>query len=139
MLTSSIGDMDIDLVFKMLKKAQEDKYKLLLELEAVDMKISLLEREKVKINNSHFKDFISQRIRLDKTSDEKTSVSDLWRAYRYWTELTGSNKYSQIEFIKCIQDRFGNPHEGKWFTGLFVFNTQEDVDCYDEQSQQKVV
>ncbi len=81
--------------------------------------------------------FCQERCRIDKDSDEQSSVSDVWRAYRYWHEAVGggNKKLAQVEFMKRFNEEFyqGQPKQGKFYNGLFVFNTEEDVATYDEE------
>ena len=81
--------------------------------------------------------FCQERCRIDKDSDEQASVSDVWRAYRYWHEAVGggNKKLAQVEFMKRFNEEFyqGQPKQGKFYNGLFVFNTEEDVATYDEE------
>jgi len=77
------------------------------------------------------------RIRVDRDSDEQASISDIWRSYRYWHEAIGGagKKLSQAELIKRLEDEFGKATQSKFYTGVFVFNTEEDVEQYDEQKK----
>ena len=81
--------------------------------------------------------FCQERCRIDKDSDEQSSVSDVWRAYRYWHEAVGggNKKLAQVEFMKRFNEEFyqGQPKQGKFYNGLFVFNTEEDVASYDDE------
>ena len=76
------------------------------------------------------------RIRVDRDSDEQCSIADIWRSYRYWNEAVGGGagkKLTQAEVVKRLEDEFGKASQGKFYTGLFVFNTEEDVEAHDEQ------
>jgi phage/plasmid-associated DNA primase len=79
--------------------------------------------------------FCQERCRIDPGSDEDTSVSDVWKAYRYWHESVGGSgkKLSQVEFLKRFNEEYyqGQPKQGKMYSGLQVFNTEEDVAEYD--------
>lgn len=77
------------------------------------------------------------RMRVNRDSDESTSMADIWRAYRYWYEAVGGagKKLAQAELNRRLEDEFGKPKEGKYFMGVFVFNTEEDVDEYDTANQ----
>lgn len=81
--------------------------------------------------------FCRERCRIDPTSDEHCTVTDVWRAYKYWHESVGggNKKLSQVEFKKRFDEDFyqGVPHQGKNYNGVFVFNTEEDVAAYDEE------
>ena len=81
--------------------------------------------------------FCQERCRIDKDSDEQASVSDVWRAYKYWHEAVGggNKKLAQVEFMKRFNEEFyqGEPKQGKLYNGLFVFNTEEDVVAYDDE------
>ena len=81
--------------------------------------------------------FCQERCRIDKDSDEQSSVSDVWRAYRYWHEAVGggNKKLAQVEFMKRFNEEFyqGQPKQGKFYNGLFVFNTEEDIAAYDDE------
>ena len=80
--------------------------------------------------------FCQERCRIDKDSDEQSTVGDVWKAYRYWHEVVGggNKKLAQVEFMKRFNEEFyqGQPKQGKFYNGLFVFNTEEDVAAYDE-------
>lgn len=84
--------------------------------------------------------FCQERCRIDKDSDEHATVSDVWRAYRYWHEAVGGSgkKLSQVEFTKRFNEEYyqGQPKQGKQYNGLFVFNTEEDVETYEENKRQ---
>jgi P4 family phage/plasmid primase-like protien len=75
------------------------------------------------------------RMRIDRDSDEKATLSDIWRAYRYWYEAVGGagKKLTQAELNRRLEDEFGKPKESKFYSGLFVFNTEEDAEAYDEE------
>ena len=77
------------------------------------------------------------RMRVNRDSDESVSLTDIWRAYRYWYEAVGGagKKLAQADLNRRLEDEFGKPKEGKYFRGVFVFNTEEDVDAYDSASQ----
>ena len=78
------------------------------------------------------------RIRVDRDSDEQCSIADVWRSYRYWNEAVGGGagkKLTQAELVKRLEDEFGKASQGKFYTGIFVFNTEEDVEAYDEQKK----
>ncbi len=81
--------------------------------------------------------FCQERCRIDKDSDEQSTVSDVWRAYRYWHEAVGGGgkKLAQVEFMKRFNEEYyqGQPKQAKFYNGLFVFNTEEDVVAYDDE------
>jgi phage/plasmid-associated DNA primase len=79
--------------------------------------------------------FRYSRIRVDRDSDEQATINDIWRSYRYWHEAVGGvgRKITQTQLIKRLEDEFGKASQNKFYTGLFVFNTEEDVEQYDEQ------
>jgi hypothetical protein len=83
--------------------------------------------------------FCQERCRINRDSDEQASVSDVWRAYRYWHEAVGGSgkKLSQVEFMRRFNDEYyqGQPKQGKFYDSLFVFNTEEDVATYDEEKK----
>jgi hypothetical protein len=70
-------------------------------------------------------------------------VSDVWRAYRYWHEAVGggNKKLAQVEFMKRFNEEFyqGQPKQGKFYNGLFVFNAEEDVAAYDDERRENGV
>ena len=73
------------------------------------------------------------RMRVDRDSDEKCTLTDIWRAYRYWYEAVGGagKKLTQADLNRRLEDEFGRPKESRYYSGLFVFNTEEDADAYD--------
>ena len=77
------------------------------------------------------------RMRVNRDSDEKTTINDVWRAYRYWYEAVGGagKKLTQAELNRRLEDEFGKPKEGKFYGGVFVFNTEEDTETYDEEQR----
>jgi len=81
--------------------------------------------------------FCQERCRIDPTSDEEATISDVWRAYRYWHEAVGGSgkKLSQVEFLKRFNEEYyqGQPKQGKIYSGLFVFNTEEDASAHDSE------
>jgi len=74
------------------------------------------------------------RIRVDRDSDKQCTVTDIWRSYRYWQEAVGGvgKKLSQAELVRRLEDEFGKASQGKFYTGVFVFNTEEEIEQYDE-------
>ena len=78
------------------------------------------------------------RMRVNHSSDEKCTLTDIWRAYRYWYEAVGGagKKLTQADLNRRLEDEFGRPKESKYYSGLFVFNTEEDADAYDIERQQ---
>ena len=81
--------------------------------------------------------FCQERCRIDPTSDDAATVSDVWKSYRYWHEAVGGSgkKLSQVEFLKRFNEEYyqGQPKQDKHYPGLFVFNTEEDVNSYDSE------
>jgi P4 family phage/plasmid primase-like protien len=77
------------------------------------------------------------RIRVDRDSDSQCTVTDIWRSYRYWQEAVGGvgKKLTQVELVRRLEDEFGKPSQGKFYTGVFVFNTEEEVEQYDEEKR----
>ena len=75
------------------------------------------------------------RMRVNRDSDEKCTLTDIWRAYRYWFEAVGGagKKLTQADLNRRLEDEFGRPKESKYYSGLFVFNTEEDADKYDTE------
>ena len=73
-------------------------------------------------------------MRYEKDSDDQCTINDIWRAYRYWHEAVGGSggkKLSQSELLKRLEDQFGKARQGKFFPGVFVFNTEEDLEDYE--------
>lgn len=81
--------------------------------------------------------FRYSRMRVDRDSDEQSTLNDVWRSYRYWQEAVGGvgKKLTQAELQRRLEDEFGKPSQGKFYSGLIVFNTEEDVEQYDEQKR----
>ena len=77
------------------------------------------------------------RIRVDRDSDKQCSITDVWRSYRYWQEAVGGvgKKLTQVELVRRLEDEFGKASQGKFYTGVFVFNTEEEVEQYDEEQR----
>lgn len=75
------------------------------------------------------------RMRVDRDSDERCNINDIWRAYRYWYEAVGGagKKLTQADLNRRLEDEFGKAKESKFYSGLFVFNTEEDAETYDEE------
>ena len=84
--------------------------------------------------------FCQERCRIDPTSDEAATVSDVWKSYRYWHEAVGGSgkKLSQVEFLKRFNEEYyqGQPKQGKHYPGLFVFNTEEEVTSHDNEKSE---
>jgi P4 family phage/plasmid primase-like protien len=76
------------------------------------------------------------RIRQNKSSDNLLPFDDIWRAYRRWNEEVGGNgkKLTQKELMQRLEDEFGKPRENKYFSGVFVFDSAEDLEEYDKQA-----
>ena len=88
-----------------------------------------------------FARFRNSRIRVDRDSDEQTTIADIWRSYRYWQEAVGGagKKLSQAELIARLQNEFGPARQNRFYTGLLVFNTEEDLVQYDQEQLLKIV
>ena len=73
------------------------------------------------------------RMRIDRDSDEQTTLTDVWRSYRYWYEAVGGagKRLTMAELTKRLEDEFGKLSQGKYYRGVVVFNTEEDVEEYD--------
>ena len=99
--------------------------------------IVMTESQKYRDTFDSLNKFCQERCRIDPASDEQASVSDVWKAYRYWHEVVGggNKKLAQIEFTRRFNEEFyqGQPKQGKFYDSLFVFNTEEDVIAYDEE------
>ena len=83
--------------------------------------------------------FKSARIRVDRDSDEQVTVNDVWRSYRYWYDAVGGagKKLQQADLIRRLDIDLGKPSQGKFYRGVIVFNTEEDIDKYDEEKRQE--
>jgi P4 family phage/plasmid primase-like protien len=81
------------------------------------------------------------RMRVDRDSDEKVTINDVWRAYRYWYEAVGGagKKLTQAELNRRLEDEFGKAKEGKFYSGVFVFNTEEDTEAFDEERKLAII
>lgn len=77
--------------------------------------------------------FKSARIRMQKDSDEQVTLNDIWRSYRYWYDAVGGagKKLQQADLMRRLDTDLGKPSQGKFYRGLVVFNTEEDVETYD--------
>ena len=77
------------------------------------------------------------RIRVDRDSDKQCTITDVWRSYRYWQEAVGGvgKKLTQAELVRRLEDEFGKATQGKFYTGVFVFNTEEEIEEYDEEKR----
>lgn len=75
------------------------------------------------------------RIRQNKSSDNIVSFEDIWRSYKYWNEEVGGNgkKLDKKELLRRLEDELGKPREGKYFTGIFTFDSADAVEEYDKQ------
>ena len=98
-------------------------------------KIVTSESEKYRESFDSFASFKNARIRQERESDGITNLTDFWRAYKYWVEAVGGvgKKLTQKELLRRLEDEFGKPTNGKSYTGIFVFNTDEDLEAYDEE------
>lgn len=76
------------------------------------------------------------RIRVNRDSDEQITLTDIWRAYRYWYDAVGGagKKLQQAELNRRLEDEFGKPSQGKFYAGVVVFNTEEDAETYDREN-----
>ena len=81
------------------------------------------------------------RIRVDRDSDDQVSLTDIWRSYRYWYEAVGGagKKLQQAELNRRLEDEFGKPSQGKYYRGVAVFNTEEEVETYDQEHAIRIV
>jgi P4 family phage/plasmid primase-like protien len=77
------------------------------------------------------------RMRVNRDSDQQTTLTDVWRAYRYWYEAVGGagKKLTQADLTKRLEDEFGKPSQGKYYRGVVAFNTEEDVELYDAENK----
>ena len=100
-------------------------------------KIVTSESDKYRESFDSFAKFKGSRIRLDRSSTETTALGNFWRAYKYWLEAVGGvgKKLSQAELVRRLEDEFSKPPDGKSYTGIFVFNTDEEVEQYDEDQR----
>jgi P4 family phage/plasmid primase-like protien len=75
------------------------------------------------------------RMRVDRDSEERSTINDIWRAYRYWYEAVGGagKKLTMAELLRRLEDEFGKPKEGKYYSGVFVFDTEEAAEGYDQE------
>jgi P4 family phage/plasmid primase-like protien len=98
-------------------------------------KIVTSESEKYRESFDSFASFKNARVRQERESDGITNLTDFWRAYKYWVEAVGGvgKKLTQKELLRRLEDEFGKPTNGKCYTGIFVFNTDEDLEAYDEE------
>ena len=92
------------------------------------------ESDKYRDSFDSFAKFRNSRIRINRDSDEQTSITDIWRSYRYWQEAVGGagKKLTQAELILRLQSEFGQARQNKFYTGVLVFNTDEDIEQYDQ-------
>jgi len=106
-----------------------------LMLKKINERLDALEKKEQKDYDSQFRAWVVARTRHDMYSDEQTTFADLWRSYRYWREsIEGiSSKMTQAVFLKLIYDTWGKPNDGKNYKGLYVFNTNEDIEAYDAE------
>jgi len=84
-------------------------------------------------NSKLFLEWRKDRVRMDKDGGLIT-LTDMWRSFRYWYDESpkAEKKLSLGAFSNEIQKVFGYPKDGKIYSGLFVFNTEEDVQAHDE-------
>jgi phage/plasmid-associated DNA primase len=77
------------------------------------------------------------RMRVDRDSDEQTTLAEIWRSYKYWLEAVGGvgKRLTQNELNRRLEDEFGKPSQGKYYRGVVVFNTDEDVEEYDNSKK----
>jgi P4 family phage/plasmid primase-like protien len=79
--------------------------------------------------------FRYSRIEKDRDSDAQVSITDIWRSYRYWHEAVGGGagkKLTQSELNRRLEEEFGKPKQDKFYSGLVVFNTEEEFEKYKE-------
>jgi hypothetical protein len=83
-------------------------------------------------NSTLFLEWRNARVRIDKDGGLIT-VGDLWRSFRYWYDASPKieKKLSQSAFLDEMTKALGLPKDGKIYSGLFVFNTEEDVEAHD--------
>jgi P4 family phage/plasmid primase-like protien len=100
-------------------------------------KIVTSESDKYRESFDSFAKFKGSRIRQDRASTDTTPLSNFWRAYKYWLEAVGGagKKLGQTELLRRLEEEFGKPGDGKSYTGIFVFNTDEDAEQYDEDQK----
>lgn len=81
------------------------------------------------------------RMRVDRDSDEQTTLAEIWRSYKYWLEAVGGvgKRLTQTELNRRLEDEFGKPTQGKFYRGVVVFNTDEDVEDYDKSKKMGAV
>jgi len=100
-------------------------------------KIVTSESDKYRESFDSFAKFKGSRIRQDRASTDTTALTNFWRAYKYWLEAVGGvgKKLNQAELVRRLEDEFGKPGDGKSYTGIFVFNTDEEVEQYEEDQR----
>lgn len=117
-------------------KHLEEKIVLLTQMNALKQEIK-------KQSPDHFDTWVKARVRVDKESDVQSAVTDIWRSYKYWYNWAApvGRKFSQAEFIRKCEEVFGEPKSGDrrgggkfyFYSGMFVFDTDEDVEAFDHQ------
>jgi len=101
--------------------------------------IVMRESKKYRDSFDSFGRFMNERIVKDPGSTEKTSMSDIWRGYRYWHEASGGigKKLTQAELTREVEKEYGrNLDQGKFATGWMVFNNEQEIEEYKIQMQQ---
>ena len=103
-------------------------------------KIVTSESEKYRESFDSFASFKNARVRQERESESTTNVNDFWRAYKYWVEAVGGvgKKLTQKELVARLESEFGKPTNGKSYTGIFVFNTDEELETYEEELRARV-
>jgi len=111
----------------------------------LDEKVALLTqiielKAKKAVITDHFEAFWKARVRIDTATDEQTSSSDLYRAYKYWFGQDGveGKTLSKEAFIQKVEAKYTHSIRPLFkdillYNGMFVFNTEEDVIEYDAQ------
>ena len=81
-----------------------------------------------------FGKFKQARFRTEAGSE--ACLKEIWRVYKQWTEAMGSaggKKLSMTELQKRLDDEFGVPMDKKTYKRMRLFESEEDIEEYEQE------
>ena len=76
-----------------------------------------------------------KQARLRSCAGAETTIKEIWRAYRNWSEVggTGAKRLTIAELQKRMEDEYGVPGDKKTFKRLQVFESDEDLEAWEKE------
>lgn len=90
------------------------------------------ESSKYREMSDSFGKFKGARIREEVGSEAR--LPDIWRIYKNWVEANGAGgrRLTQGELQRRLDDEFGTPQDKKTYRRVHLFDSDEDIEEYDQ-------